>query len=339
MAARVERQLADAIESLQSGSPALIAQILRHEAEVNGLERAIDEITGQIIARRQPAARDLRLVMSLLGATTDLERVGDESKKIALYARSIFSAGRSVLPRVAGAAGRWRTWCTTCCARRRARWKRSIPRRGRAGAPRPRGERRASARCSRRLAGFMVEDPRSISACLDILFVAKSLERIGDHAKNLGEHVGVRGDGQGRAPRQRRRRSRAAAHREQGSRPRTPFTFLLTCPHGAPRHAGRGRPRLEQLPPADRPRGRRPDLSARRGARGGAPGRRPHRPRSASTAPRRPRRSRRSPSSASGCAASRARRCARSAPTRCAWRRTRRSSCARRAPRSASRSR
>lgn len=77
MAARVERQLADAVEVLHSGSPALIAQILRHEAEVNGLERAIDEFSGRIIARRHPAARDLRLVVSLLGTTTDLERVGD----------------------------------------------------------------------------------------------------------------------------------------------------------------------------------------------------------------------------------------------------------------------
>ncbi|MGH8689533.1 MAG: phosphate signaling complex PhoU family protein [Burkholderiales bacterium] len=105
MGARVERQLADAIDSLQSGSPALIDQILRHEAEVNGLERAIDEHAGQIVARR------------------DLE------------ANKGF---RAVLAR---------------------------------------------------LAGFMVEDPRTISPCLDILFVAKSLERIGDHAKNIGEHV------------------------------------------------------------------------------------------------------------------------------------------------------
>ena len=188
MAARVERQLADAIESLQTGSPALIAQILRHEAEVNGLERAIDEIGGQIIARRHPAGRDLRLVMSLLGATTDLERVGDESKKIALYARSIFSAGRSVLPRVVelrpmadlvvdmlGQATRAMDTLDPNAAA--ALVRRDLEVNG--------GFRAVLAR----LAGFMVEDPRSISACLDILFVAKSLERIGDHAKNLGEHI------------------------------------------------------------------------------------------------------------------------------------------------------
>ena len=100
MGARVERQLADAVRSLDTGSAGLIDQILRHEHEVNGLERAIDELTGQIIARRQPAARDLRLPMALQTVTTDLERVGDEAKKIALAARSLFATGWPVLARV-----------------------------------------------------------------------------------------------------------------------------------------------------------------------------------------------------------------------------------------------
>jgi len=188
MAARVERQLADAIESLQSGSPALISQILRHEAEVNGLERAIDELGGQIIARRHPAARDLRLVMSLLGATTDLERVGDEAKKIALYARSIFSSGRSVLPRVVEL--RPMAELVYDMLRRAARAMNALD--PNAAAVLVRRDLEVNERFRAvlaRLAGFMVDDPRGISACLDILFVAKSLERIGDHAKNLGEHV------------------------------------------------------------------------------------------------------------------------------------------------------
>jgi phosphate transport system protein len=188
MAARVERQLADAIECLQSGSPALIAQILRHEAEVNGLERAIDEIGGQIIARRHPAARDLRLVMSLVGATTDLERVGDEAKKIALYARSIFSAGRAVLPRVLELKPM--ASLTLDMLRKATRAMDELDPGAAAELVRRDLEVNESFRAVlARLAGFMVEDPRSISACLDILFVAKSLERIGDHAKNLGEHV------------------------------------------------------------------------------------------------------------------------------------------------------
>jgi phosphate transport system protein len=188
MAARVERQLADAIQALQSGSPALIAQILRHEAEVNGLERAIDEFSGQIIARRHPAARDLRLVMSLVGVTTDLERVGDEAKKIALYARSIHSAGRPLLPRVVEL--RPMAALVHDMLRQAGRAMEALDPHAAAALVRHDLEVNQGFRAVlARLAGFMVEDPRSISACLDILFVAKSLERIGDHAKNIGEHV------------------------------------------------------------------------------------------------------------------------------------------------------
>jgi phosphate transport system protein len=188
MAARVERQLDDAIETLRSGSPALIAQILRHEADINGLERAIDEFTGQIIARRQPAARDLRLLMALLGATTDLERVGDESKKIALYARSIFAVGRTVLPRVTELAPM--ASLVRDMLRNATRAMETLEPTAAAALVRRDLEVNESFRAVlARLAAFMVEDPRTITACLDILFVAKSFERIGDHAKNIGEHV------------------------------------------------------------------------------------------------------------------------------------------------------
>jgi len=188
MSVRVERQLADAAESLRTGSPALIAQILRHEAEVNSLERAIDEFSGQIIARRQPAARDLRLLMALLGVTTDLERVGDESKKIALFARNIFAVGRSVLPRVLELQPM--AALVRDMLRLATRALEELDPSAAAALVRRDLEANASFRAVlARLAGFMVEDPRTISACLEILFVAKSLERIGDHAKNIGEHV------------------------------------------------------------------------------------------------------------------------------------------------------
>ena len=188
MGARVERQLADAIECLHTGSPALIAQIMRHEAEVNSLERAIDDFTRQIIARRQPAARDLRLLMALLGATTDLERAGDESKKIALYARSIFAAGRPLLARVG------ELWPLAHLVRNMLHEalvgiEALDPRSAAALMRRDLEANEGFRSVLRRLARIMVEDPRTISSCLDMLFVAKSLERIGDHAKNIGEHV------------------------------------------------------------------------------------------------------------------------------------------------------
>lgn len=188
LAARVERQLDDAIDALESGSAALIEQILRHEAEVNRLERDIDEFTGQIIVRRQPAARDLRLLVALLGSTTDLERVGDEAKKIALYARSIANDGRPVLRRL----GELRplAFVVRDMLRQATRAMDALDPHAAAALVRRDLEANESFRkVFGRLVGFMVEDPRGISACLDALFVAKSLERIGDHAKNVGEHM------------------------------------------------------------------------------------------------------------------------------------------------------
>ena len=126
--------------------------------------------------------------MSVLGATTDLERVGDESKKIALYTRSIFAAGRPVLPRVVEL--RPMADLVYEMLRQATRAMDALDPNAAAALVRRDLEANAGFRAVlARLAGFMVEDPRSISACLDILFVAKSLERIGDHAKNIGEHV------------------------------------------------------------------------------------------------------------------------------------------------------
>ena len=188
LAARVERQLDDALEVVRSGSATLVEQILRHETEVNALERAIDQFAGQVIALRHPAARDLRLLMALLSATTDLERVGDESKKIALCARSILPGGGPLLSRVvelrtmaAAARGMLRDACAALA--------RLDPRAAAALVRRDLEVNESLRAVLARLARLMVEDPRTISACLDILFLAKSLERIGDHAKNVAEHV------------------------------------------------------------------------------------------------------------------------------------------------------
>jgi len=188
MGERVKRQVDDAVESLASGSPALINQILRHEAVVNSLEREIDELAGQIIARRQPTAGDLRFVLAVVGITTDLERVGDEAKKIALQARKIFSDGSPAQLR-------------TIEVRRMAAIVQDMlraavsaletlqPRAAIALARRDEESDLAFQGVLRQLISFMIEDPRTITTCLDFLFVAKSLERIGDHARNVSEHV------------------------------------------------------------------------------------------------------------------------------------------------------
>jgi phosphate transport system protein len=188
MGVRVQRQLDDAVESLASGSSALVNQILAHEAVINSLERSIDELAGQIIARRQPAASDLRFVLALINITTDLERIGDESKKIALHARRIFSYGPPAQPRTVEVR-RMATIVQDMLGAAIGALDRLEPHAAIALARRDEESDLVFQGVLRQLISFMIEDPRTITACLDFLFVAKSLERIGDHAVNVSEHV------------------------------------------------------------------------------------------------------------------------------------------------------
>ena len=122
MSARVERQVVDCIECLSSGASPLVEQVMRHEVKIDELERSVDALAGQIIARRKPTARDLRLVLAFIKSTTDLERIADEAKKIALRSRSI-------------AADRWPT--RPCAATTCGTPRRSPPRSRVSGARRP----------------------------------------------------------------------------------------------------------------------------------------------------------------------------------------------------------
>ncbi|HUJ88494.1 MAG TPA: phosphate signaling complex protein PhoU [Burkholderiales bacterium] len=188
MGARVERQVDDALRCLASGSDALADQVLRHEAVVNALERSIDELVGQIIARRQPAASDLRLLTALIKTTTDLERIGDEAKKIALCSRKIGAAGRPPLPRYLEIRHMGSVALEMLRAALVSLERLDLERT--AQIVRMDDEVDDAFRAVlRQLITYMIEDPRTISGCLDIVFVAKALERVGDHAKNISEYV------------------------------------------------------------------------------------------------------------------------------------------------------
>jgi phosphate transport system protein len=188
MGARVERQVEDAITCLSSGSALLIDQVLRHEAVINGMERAVDALAGQIIARRKPAAGDLRLLLAFIKTTTDLERIGDEAKKIALRARSIADDRWPTRPRHLEVAAMARLALELV---REAKGALEGLDSSRVNEIATREQQLdASLRAVlRELITYMIEDPRTISSCLDMVFVAKSLERIGDHATNIFEHV------------------------------------------------------------------------------------------------------------------------------------------------------
>ena len=188
MGARVDRQVIDALECLAFGSRALVDQVLRHEQVINSLERSIDALVGQIIARRQPAAGDLRLLTALIKSTTDLERIGDEAKKIALFARKLSPGDRPHPPQ----NGEIRRMAQLALEMLRASLAslENLDVEGTAQVLRQDDEVDDAFRgVLRALISYMIEDPRTISGCLDVVFVAKALERIGDHAKNIAEYV------------------------------------------------------------------------------------------------------------------------------------------------------
>ena len=164
------------------------AQVVDNDHRVNAMEVGIDEDCSTIIARRQPAAGDLRMLMMVVKTITDLERIGDEAAKIARMAKLIYSVDRraAAAHRRDPPHGRPRARHAAQVARRFARLDLSARRRG--GAPRQHVDDEFRA-ILRQLITFMMEDPRTISHSIEILFIAKALERIGDHAKNISEYV------------------------------------------------------------------------------------------------------------------------------------------------------
>ncbi|MDV6344635.1 MULTISPECIES: phosphate signaling complex protein PhoU [unclassified Nitrosomonas] len=184
----VEEQIERAIDALTEGNETIIDQVIANDHRVNAMEVSIDEICSQIIARRQPTASDLRMIMTVIKTITDLERIGDEAAKIARMARLIHAADRLHAPRfvevkhVAQIALGMLRQALDAFARLDLNAAAHIVRQDELVDE----EFRA---ILRQLITFMMEDPRKISTSLEILFVAKAIERIGDHAKNMSEYV------------------------------------------------------------------------------------------------------------------------------------------------------
>ncbi|MEK6735591.1 MAG: phosphate signaling complex protein PhoU [Pseudomonadota bacterium] len=184
----VEEQIEYAIDALTNGNEELIEQVISRDHRVNAMEVSIDEICNQIIARRQPTASDLRMIMMVIKTITDLERIGDEATKIARMARLIYSTDRMYIPRfveikhVASIATDMLHKALDSFARLDLNTAAQIVRQDELVDEEFRS-------IIRQLITFMMEDPRKISTSLEILFVAKAIERIGDHAKNMSEYV------------------------------------------------------------------------------------------------------------------------------------------------------
>jgi phosphate transport system protein len=184
MGGLVESQIRGAIEAFANGNVDLIDQIVANEARVNECEVQIDDDCSHIIVKRQPAAGDLRLIKTV----TDLERIGDEAEKIARMSKQIHERGHTDLHRFANIrhaadiALSMLRQALDAFARLDSAQAASIIRQDVAIDTEFRS-------ILRQLITFMMEDPRTISTSLEIVWIAKAIERIGDHAKNIAEDV------------------------------------------------------------------------------------------------------------------------------------------------------
>lgn len=188
MGGLVEQQIEHALQALTTGDIKLADQVVDKDDHINALEVAIDEDCNSLIARRQPAAGDLRMVMTVVKIIRDLERIGDEAEKIARMAKMLHTSDRLYMPRLTDikhvaelALDMLRkaldgfARMDTAMAVRLLRQDNQVD--------------DAYHAILRQLLTFMMEDPRTITASLEILFIAKAIERIGDHSKNMAECI------------------------------------------------------------------------------------------------------------------------------------------------------
>ena len=188
MGGLVEAHIRSAVAGYLDGNLDEAGKVISGDARVNELELAIDNDLGQITVRRQPAAGDLRFILACSKIVTDLERIGDEAAKIARMARETHAEGTIKNPRMV-AVGHIAEVAVGMLRRALDAFARLDA----AAAARVCGEDATIDEefraVIRQLITFMMEDPRTITTSLQVVWVAKALERIGDHAKNIAEFV------------------------------------------------------------------------------------------------------------------------------------------------------
>ena len=188
MGGLVEAQVRAAVEAYSSGNIETVDALIENDKRVNGFEVSIDNTCSQVIARRQPAASDLRLILGITKIVTDLERIGDEAEKIARMAKRIYESDRGPLPSFADV--RYPANIALDMLRRSLDALARLDPSESAHVIRQDEEIDAEFRSMlRELITYMMEDPRTISTVIDVIWIAKAIERIGDHAKNMAEFV------------------------------------------------------------------------------------------------------------------------------------------------------
>lgn len=187
MGGQVEKQIEQALAALVSANSEQALAVSQQDADINFMEIAIDETCTRILARRQPAATDLRLVLTCSRAASDLERIGDEAARIARFALVLSEQGEA--PN--GVADVRRIGSQAC-----QMVQESLDAFARFDADRAlslaRAERSVDQACqeaTRKLVDYMTDNPHTLSRLMNIMWVLRSLERIGDHACNIAEYV------------------------------------------------------------------------------------------------------------------------------------------------------
>lgn len=184
----VEGMIKSALQGLEDSDLPLLKDVLLREKQVNQMEIEIDDRCNHVIARRQPTAADLRFVLTCMKMIRDLERIGDEAEKIARMAIMIHeSSAGSFTPRIELSAMytlvlKMMRQSLDSFARNDSSTLAEVIREDISVDDHFRNTLRL-------LISYMIEDTRTISRSIDLLFIAKALERIGDHSKNMSEHV------------------------------------------------------------------------------------------------------------------------------------------------------
>ncbi len=188
MGGLVEDQVNKAVDALIDQNAMLAEEVVASDVRVNALEVNSDEACTQIIARRQPTASDLRMIMTIIKTITDLERIGDEAVKIARYTVKSMNNDRIATPRYSEI--RYMSDIALKMLRTSLDSFARLDPSSAASVTRQDMEVDEEFHLiARHLITYMMEDPRNISLFIDLMFVVKAIERIGDHAKNISEYV------------------------------------------------------------------------------------------------------------------------------------------------------
>jgi phosphate transport system protein len=190
MGGLAESQVAQAVFALTNFSAEVAQEVLRNEERVNAMEVDIDRALSSIIARRQPTARDLRLLIAISKTIANLERVGDEAARIARTVLRLISTG---------GGGHMRLPVNDLVHESElavAQLRKALDAFARLDVDKAVEVLKQDDQIDqefdgllRKLITYMMEDPRTITASIDLVFVAKAIERVGDHAKNLAEVI------------------------------------------------------------------------------------------------------------------------------------------------------